>query len=136
MLSRRRFIALCGRALVLPVVLQACTKLRDKEPFTVTVTYADAPDGSLVVTGPDPKNPLLLTGDADFGQVQVVNDSAKEHAFSIDDLAVYETIPPGRTKTLTVQEAKDNRTYTFYCHLHPGEFQGKLQIHYLAEEER
>lgn len=124
----RRLVALVlsGVALVAP----ACSALRDSQPFTVTVSYDRSPGGGAIVT------PLKFDADNAFGEVQVVNNTDEKRGFAIDDLAVFETIPAGQSKLVSIQEAKNNRTYTFYDQLHPKDFEGQMVVKYVAEEER
>ena len=132
-----RLVPLGGLVLALGLVASSCSMLRDTQPFTQTIAYDDQ-QGS----GPVTIEPQQLEGDAAFGLIQVVNDATEEHGFSIDELAVFEKIPAGQSKTITVQEARDGRTYLFYCQIHDKdaesakEFRGELVIRYKAEEER
>lgn len=129
-MSNLRRSALSVLVIGLMVASTGCAALRDAEPFTATISYEEAPGGGITLT------PDTIQGDAAFGEVQVVNDAGDKHGFAIDKLAVFEEIPSGRSKTISISEAEDDTTYTFYCQLHPGEFTGKLVIDYVEEAGR
>lgn len=122
-----------GLTLTLALValaLSACDYLRDTEPFTVTLLYQPGPNGSVVV------EPATFKADNGFGEIQLVNNTDEKHGFAIKELGVFEEILERKTRTFTVEEARDGRTYTFYCHLHDNELSGNMVVEYLTEEER
>lgn len=128
---RSRLSVLCALALSVAVFAPSCAALKDAEPWTQTITYDDnGGKGPLTIT------PTELVGDSAFGQVQVVNNTITERAFSIDDLSVYEKIPAEQSRLVEVGEAKNHRTYTFYDQLHPNEIRGTLKIEYKSKEQR
>jgi len=126
-MTRRMLVALIA---AIAIAAPACTALKDPEPWTQTVEYADAADGSVRVT------PLNFQADSSFGLVQVVNDSSVKRGFAIDALAVFETIPPGLSKTVSVPEAKNHHTYVFYDQLHPHAFRGTIRVVFKSEQAR
>jgi hypothetical protein len=116
--------------LALTIAGTGCDALRDSEPFTITVTYVQGPDGTITL------EPAEIIADNSWGQVQVDNQTDARRGFAIDDLAVYEEIPARDVRTIQVDEAKDGRTYAFYDHKNPGEVEGEIKVRYRAEEFR
>jgi len=116
--------------LALCLVLPACAQIRDPDPFSATIEYEEGPGGSVTVS------PLEIKADTNFGLIQIVNSTNSEHGFAIRELGVFEKIPKGRTRTVSVSDVRDNRTYVFECHLHDNEFKGSMVVKYVAEEER
>lgn len=119
-------------------LLSACDALRDSEPFTAAVTYEQQPDGSIVVEPPE------ILADNSFGQIQVDNQTDCRRGFAIDDLAVYEEIPARQVRTVSVDEARDGRTYQFYDHCDDvgcgcettSAIAGQMRVEYRPEEFR
>lgn len=112
-------------------VVSSCGYLRDKEPWDQTVQYRTDPLGGLIV------EPLQIRGDANYGIVNVVNDTGEDRGFAIRDLAVFERIPAGLTVAVEVDEAQDGMTYTFEDHVAPdATWRGQLVIEYVEDEFR
>jgi hypothetical protein len=111
--------------------LSGCAALRDAEPFTKTVIYDEDP-----ATGRLTVEPLNFDADWSYGEIQVLNRTEEEHGFAIRELAVFEKIPKGLQRTVNINEARDGRTYTFECHLHPNEFFGRITVNYKDVDER
>ena len=125
---RTRLSALAAVAVLL--ITPACSYLRDAEPWTATVFYTNGLDGRLAV------EPLVVEADANYGIIQVVNETSDAHGFAVRELAVFETVPAGITIPVTVDEAEDDTTYIFECQLHDNEYRGEIRVNYLSEEFR
>ncbi len=121
MTSKIRFTAL---VVTLGLVASGCSTLKEKDPFRVSVSYDLDQSNTVVVTPPE------ITVDGRFGYVAVANNTEKMMNFDIDDLAVYESILPGRTKEVLVDEAVDGRSYEFYDHKNPGIIEGLLIVRF------
>lgn len=128
---RARRITASLIAVSLGVSLSGCASLRDAEPFTKTIIYDEDP-----VTGRLTVEPLNWEADWSFGEVQVLNRTDKEHGFAIRELAVFEKIPKGLQRNVSINEARDGKVYTFECQLHDDEFFGKITVKYKDADER
>jgi hypothetical protein len=119
-------LRLRSAALLATVALLAsgCSTLKEKDPFRVSVSY-DLDQTKATVTTPDE-----IVVNARFGFVQVVNNTEEKMNFDIDDLAVFESILPGRSKEVQIDEARNNRSYIFYDHTHPGLIQGLMIVRF------
>jgi hypothetical protein len=136
--SLRRLAA----SLALAAAFASCSALKDKEPFTATVIYDLGPGGRPYV------HPLEFKADTSYGQVTVVNNTAELRGFAIDELAVYEIIPAGHSRIVNVQEAHQVpqtagctsrppcHTYVWYDQKHTDQFHGKMNVHFVSEQER
>lgn len=134
---RRSMVLLSAFALVTP----ACN-LRDRDPFqtdTVNIRIDEA-------TGEVYIEPEVVHGDWNYGSIQINNTTAENHGFAIDELAIYREIPGTEAPIVGISDARDDTTYTFYCHIHNPdgieglsedeiEFSGQLVIDYRTEEQ-
>jgi len=132
-MSARKTIGICALLFSL-VAATSCGYLRDKEPWDQTVRYFV--EGSFLQV-----QPLVIQGDANFGIVNVVNDTPIKRGFAIRELSIFEEIPAGLTIPVNVDEARDGVTYTWTDHVNPKEdgtdpFEGKLIVEYVEEEFR
>lgn len=136
---RRPTILLCAFALATP----ACgDMLQDADPFQTNTVNISIDE----ITGEVTIDPAIVYGDWSYGTVQINNTTAENHGFAIDELAAYYEIIGGEAPIVRISDARDDTTYTFYCHIHNPdgieglsedeiEYAGQLVIDYRTEEQ-
>lgn len=69
--------------------------------------------------------PTTLTANAGTVQVTITNDGSVLHSFTLDDGSVSQDIPPGTSKTVTLDLAG---SIAFHCQYHPTQMTGTITV--------
>ena len=117
----RRSLILAAAALL----LAACSSSSSTVP-TPAGSSGGGSGATLSITAKDfAFSPTALTADAGTVNVTITNDGSALHSFTLDDGSVSQDIPPGTSKTVTLNLTG---SVAFHCQYHPTQMMGTITV--------
>lgn len=125
--TRGRFAVLIASLVISLLVTGACSSDEGGGGTTgpASETSGDiVPGAAQVAIASSTFEPTTLAVASGSTDITITNADAIDHTFTLDDMSVDETVPPGGSTTVTVDLSA---TIGFHCEIHPS-MTGTLQV--------